>query len=154
MEFKAFLCNPETYKIFLKAEPQLIHLKYQEINATQVLKQFLLTQPLKEIQLFYWYCAQHVPRINGDIPSVDEATSDHQRLLDRYFLYPLVGLDIELEFRCITAFFCSFLFWFLFYGCKSCNICVLVSVCSYHSIRCKVECDLVLHFDMQIFKCK
>ncbi|KAK2974737.1 hypothetical protein RJ640_007164 [Escallonia rubra] len=25
----------------------------------------------------------HVPRINGDIPSIDEATSDHQRLLDR-----------------------------------------------------------------------
>ncbi|GAB4833626.1 hypothetical protein Ancab_031872 [Ancistrocladus abbreviatus] len=25
----------------------------------------------------------HVPRINGEIPSVDEATSDHQRLLDR-----------------------------------------------------------------------
>ncbi|KAF8397721.1 hypothetical protein HHK36_016643 [Tetracentron sinense] len=29
---------------------------------------------------------QHVPRINGEIPSVDEATSDHQRLLHRYCL--------------------------------------------------------------------
>ncbi|XP_054813041.1 OVARIAN TUMOR DOMAIN-containing deubiquitinating enzyme 10 isoform X3 [Prosopis cineraria] len=29
----------------------------------------------------------HVPRINGDIPSIDEATSDHQRLLDRLQLY-------------------------------------------------------------------
>lgn len=27
---------------------------------------------------------QHVPRINGEIPSSDEATSDHQRLLGRY----------------------------------------------------------------------
>ena len=27
---------------------------------------------------------QHVPRINGEIPSVDEAASDHERLLDRY----------------------------------------------------------------------
>lgn len=26
---------------------------------------------------------QHVPRINGEIPSVNEATLDHQRLLDR-----------------------------------------------------------------------
>nr|ACU18218.1 unknown [Glycine max] len=25
----------------------------------------------------------HVPKINGEIPSIDEATSDHQRLLDR-----------------------------------------------------------------------
>jgi len=28
--------------------------------------------------------AQHVPRINGEIPSIDEATSDHERLLNRY----------------------------------------------------------------------
>lgn len=27
---------------------------------------------------------QHIPKINGEIPSVDEATLDHQRLLDRY----------------------------------------------------------------------
>lgn len=26
---------------------------------------------------------QHVPRINGEIPSIDEATLDHQRLLHR-----------------------------------------------------------------------
>lgn len=26
---------------------------------------------------------QHIPRINRDIPSVDEATSDHERLLNR-----------------------------------------------------------------------
>ncbi|KVH99984.1 Ovarian tumor, otubain [Cynara cardunculus var. scolymus] len=26
----------------------------------------------------------HVPKVNGDIPSVDEATTDHQRLLDRF----------------------------------------------------------------------
>lgn len=34
---------------------------------------------------------QHIPRINGDIPSTDEATSDHQRLLDRYQNIVLVG---------------------------------------------------------------
>ena len=27
---------------------------------------------------------QHVPKINGEIPSVDEEISDHQRLLDRF----------------------------------------------------------------------
>lgn len=27
--------------------------------------------------------SQHVPKVNGEIPSVDEAISDHQRLLDR-----------------------------------------------------------------------
>lgn len=27
---------------------------------------------------------QHVPKINGEIPSIDEATSDHQRLTDRF----------------------------------------------------------------------
>lgn len=27
---------------------------------------------------------QHVPKINGEIPSIDEAISDHQRLIDRY----------------------------------------------------------------------
>lgn len=33
---------------------------------------------------------QHIPRINGDIPSLDEATLDHQRLLERY-LFLLLG---------------------------------------------------------------
>ncbi|KAG6507141.1 hypothetical protein ZIOFF_032482 [Zingiber officinale] len=31
----------------------------------------------------------HVPRINGDVPSFDEATSDHQRLLERYISFVL-----------------------------------------------------------------
>ena len=45
---------------------------------------FLNTQ--KSVSVF----VQHVPRINGEIPSVDEATLDHQRLLDRspaFFLF-------------------------------------------------------------------
>ncbi|KAF7101017.1 hypothetical protein CFC21_102421, partial [Triticum aestivum] len=36
--------------------------------------------------------AQHVPKTNGDIPSFDEAFSDHRRLLDRLVLYVLVEL--------------------------------------------------------------
>ena len=34
--------------------------------------------------------SQHVPRINGEIPSVDEATSDHERLLNRYCIQILL----------------------------------------------------------------
>lgn len=42
----------------------------------------------------------HVPRINGDIPSVDEATSDHQRLLDRLQLYDLVEHKVQGDGNC------------------------------------------------------
>ncbi|KAL3531952.1 hypothetical protein ACH5RR_005473 [Cinchona calisaya] len=42
----------------------------------------------------------HVPRINGDIPSVDEATSDHQRLLDRLQLYDLVEHQVQGDGNC------------------------------------------------------
>ncbi|KAH7669605.1 Ubiquitinyl hydrolase 1 protein [Dioscorea alata] len=42
----------------------------------------------------------HVPRINGEIPSVDEATSDHQRLLDRLLLYDLVELKVQGDGNC------------------------------------------------------
>ncbi|KAK6137924.1 hypothetical protein DH2020_028337 [Rehmannia glutinosa] len=42
----------------------------------------------------------HVPKINGEIPSVDEATSDHQRLLNRLQLYDLVELKISGDGNC------------------------------------------------------
>ncbi|XP_042511395.1 OVARIAN TUMOR DOMAIN-containing deubiquitinating enzyme 12-like isoform X2 [Macadamia integrifolia] len=42
----------------------------------------------------------HVPRINGEIPSIDEATSDHQRLLDRLQLYELVELKVHGDGNC------------------------------------------------------
>lgn len=42
----------------------------------------------------------HVPRINGDIPSIDEATSDHQRLLDRLQLYDLVEHKVQGDGNC------------------------------------------------------
>ncbi|KAH7662847.1 Ubiquitinyl hydrolase 1 protein [Dioscorea alata] len=42
----------------------------------------------------------HVPRINGEIPSVDEATSDHQRLLDRLQLYELIELKVQGDGNC------------------------------------------------------
>ncbi|XP_051208013.1 OVARIAN TUMOR DOMAIN-containing deubiquitinating enzyme 12 [Lolium perenne] len=42
----------------------------------------------------------HVPRINGEIPSVDEATSDHQRIIDRLRLYDLVELKVLGDGNC------------------------------------------------------
>ncbi|KAG5610792.1 hypothetical protein H5410_022073 [Solanum commersonii] len=46
----------------------------------------------------------HVPKINGDIPSVDEAKSDHQRLMDRLEVYDLVELKVSGDGNCQ---FCS-----------------------------------------------
>ncbi|KAG1354944.1 putative RuBisCO large subunit-binding protein subunit alpha, chloroplastic [Cocos nucifera] len=43
---------------------------------------------------------RHVPRINGEIPSADEATTDHQRLLDRLKLYDLVELKVQGDGNC------------------------------------------------------
>ncbi|CAL1404218.1 unnamed protein product [Linum trigynum] len=42
----------------------------------------------------------HVPRINGEIPSVDEATLDHQRLLDRLQVYDLVERKVQGDGNC------------------------------------------------------
>ncbi|KQK11975.1 hypothetical protein BRADI_1g00720v3 [Brachypodium distachyon] len=42
----------------------------------------------------------HVPKTNGEIPSVDEAFSDHQRLLDRLVLYGLVELKVTGDGNC------------------------------------------------------
>lgn len=42
----------------------------------------------------------HVPKINGDIPSVDEAKSDHQRLMDRLEVYDLVELKVSGDGNC------------------------------------------------------
>eukprot|EP00262_Sarcandra_glabra_P017073 TRINITY_DN5730_c0_g1_i3.p1 TRINITY_DN5730_c0_g1~~TRINITY_DN5730_c0_g1_i3.p1 ORF type:complete len:323 (-),score=55.97 TRINITY_DN5730_c0_g1_i3:3-971(-) len=42
----------------------------------------------------------HVPRINGEIPSVDEATSDHQRLLDRLRIHDLIELKVQGDGNC------------------------------------------------------
>ncbi|XVE68834.1 hypothetical protein DITRI_Ditri09bG0101800 [Diplodiscus trichospermus] len=42
----------------------------------------------------------HVPKINGQIPSVDEEISDHQRLLDRLQLYGLVENKVQGDGNC------------------------------------------------------
>ncbi|CAH9097460.1 unnamed protein product [Cuscuta epithymum] len=42
----------------------------------------------------------HIPRINGEIPSVDEATLDHQRLLDRLQMYELVESKVQGDGNC------------------------------------------------------
>ncbi|KAJ4979383.1 hypothetical protein NE237_010163 [Protea cynaroides] len=42
----------------------------------------------------------HVPKINGEIPSIDEATSDYQRLVDRLQLYDLVEHKVQGDGNC------------------------------------------------------
>ncbi|KAJ9178078.1 hypothetical protein P3X46_009993 [Hevea brasiliensis] len=42
----------------------------------------------------------HIPRINGEIPSVDEATLDHQRLLDRLQVYDLFERKVQGDGNC------------------------------------------------------
>ncbi|XP_074582850.1 OVARIAN TUMOR DOMAIN-containing deubiquitinating enzyme 12-like isoform X2 [Curcuma longa] len=42
----------------------------------------------------------HIPKINGDIPSVDEEISCHQRLLDRLKLYDLIELKVQGDGNC------------------------------------------------------
>ncbi|EPS59330.1 hypothetical protein M569_15476, partial [Genlisea aurea] len=53
-----------------------------------------------EKRLYQMNPVPHIPRINGDIPSVDEATSDHQRLLDRLKLYDLIEHKVEGDGNC------------------------------------------------------
>ncbi|XP_052482623.1 OVARIAN TUMOR DOMAIN-containing deubiquitinating enzyme 9-like [Gossypium raimondii] len=47
----------------------------------------------------------HVPKINGVIPSVDEETSDHQRLHDRLQLYGLVENKVQGDGNCQVDFY-------------------------------------------------
>ncbi|KAI4373043.1 hypothetical protein MLD38_011212 [Melastoma candidum] len=42
----------------------------------------------------------HLPKINGEIPSVDEEVSDHQRLLDRLQVYDLVENKVKGDGNC------------------------------------------------------
>uniref|UniRef100_A0A2P2KSL6 OTU domain-containing protein 5 n=1 Tax=Rhizophora mucronata TaxID=61149 RepID=A0A2P2KSL6_RHIMU len=42
----------------------------------------------------------HIPRINGEIPSIDEATSDHERLLNRLQLYGFVEHKVQGDGNC------------------------------------------------------
>lgn len=42
----------------------------------------------------------HVPKINGEIPSIDEATSDHERLLNRLQLFGFVELKVQGDGNC------------------------------------------------------
>ncbi|KAL1060726.1 hypothetical protein V6Z11_1Z074500 [Gossypium hirsutum] len=42
----------------------------------------------------------HVPRINGEIPSIDEAMSDHERLLSRLQVYGFMELKVQGDGNC------------------------------------------------------
>ncbi|KAI9086206.1 hypothetical protein K1719_031660 [Acacia pycnantha] len=62
-----------------------------------------LTDPLNDEvgrRLSQMTTIPHVPRINGDIPSIDEATSDHQRLLDRLQIYDFAERKVPGDGNC------------------------------------------------------
>ncbi|EXC35000.1 hypothetical protein L484_017701 [Morus notabilis] len=42
----------------------------------------------------------HTPRVNGEIPDVNDATLDHERLAERLATYDLVELQIEGDGNC------------------------------------------------------
>ncbi|KAL0322215.1 UNVERIFIED_CONTAM: OVARIAN TUMOR DOMAIN-containing deubiquitinating enzyme 9 [Sesamum calycinum] len=63
-------------------------------NEEEVGEKEEISSHLKELSL------EHVPKVNGEIPSADEATSDHQRLLNRLQLYELAELKILGDGNC------------------------------------------------------
>ncbi|KAL8259663.1 hypothetical protein R6Q59_027616 [Mikania micrantha] len=42
----------------------------------------------------------HIPKVNGDIPSIDEATSDHERLLERLQMYNFIESKVQGDGNC------------------------------------------------------
>lgn len=66
------------------------------------------------IVIIIFYCWQHTPRVNGKIPDVDNATLDHERLLERFSLSLSLSLWqlMLVEFGlCYTTFHCDFAFF-------------------------------------------
>ncbi|KAB8388304.1 hypothetical protein FH972_024778 [Carpinus fangiana] len=45
-------------------------------------------------------CWQHTPRVNGEIPDVNDATLDHERLFERLVTYGLAELQMEGDGNC------------------------------------------------------
>ncbi|EYU39625.1 hypothetical protein MIMGU_mgv1a022809mg, partial [Erythranthe guttata] len=93
--------NPTPY-YFVDNDEVIAHALQQELSLEDENRDFL-----PEIE-----DESHVPKTNGEMPSVDEATSDHQRLLNRYCffyffklislleLYDLVELKISGDGNC------------------------------------------------------
>lgn len=109
---------------------------------------------------------QHVPRINGEIPSVDEATSDHQRLIDRSHaaLFCPLASDIRMWCFCINLYFqatfCQFfimtssyysflifLFLFLFRW----QVCYSTKFSSFYLFITAAGMEIVVRFYFPIF---
>ena len=100
-----------------------------------------LYHPQTYVFVFLLGSVQHVPKINGEIPSLDEATLDHQRLLDRYWF--LIILDKEYPVD-VFFFLFSFLFIFLlliFHLSRSLHLCLLLWFCS-NFVLCLLVCTI------------
>ncbi|KAG7037516.1 OTU domain-containing protein-like protein, partial [Cucurbita argyrosperma subsp. argyrosperma] len=56
-----------------------------------------------DITYYYYYSfniATHTPRVNGEIPNVNDATLDHERLSERLVTYGLAELQMEGDGNC------------------------------------------------------
>lgn len=80
--FTSCLCS----YFLLKAQVYLRHIIHLSLFVLIVAMDLRLT-----FYMVLTYCnfGQHVPKVNGDIPSADEEVSDHQRLLDRSTNYSI-----------------------------------------------------------------
>jgi hypothetical protein len=52
---------------------------------------------------------KHVPKINGSIPTYDDASADHRRLLDRMDLYGLIEQKIKGDGNCQVSYLQCFM---------------------------------------------
>lgn len=80
---------------------------------------------------------QHVPRINGNFPSFDEATSDHQRLLERYISFVLFVSMISVIILVPCPFFPRVEITFNSAAC----LYLEVGFCNAFCVRLKIEDD-------------
>ncbi|CAA6655518.1 unnamed protein product [Spirodela intermedia] len=79
----------------VESDEIIAHTLQEEFSQLAFAKASGLSHPSEEHAHIY-----HKPRINKEIPSADEAISDHQRLLERLQLFELVERKVEGDGNC------------------------------------------------------
>ncbi|XP_010032164.2 OVARIAN TUMOR DOMAIN-containing deubiquitinating enzyme 9 isoform X2 [Eucalyptus grandis] len=82
-------CSPGEKSRFDDDDVDILHLEDESVLDGEVGKRFNQMVPVP-----------HVPKINGEIPSIEEEVSDHQRLIDRLRLYFLVENKVQGDGNC------------------------------------------------------
>ncbi|XP_048139449.1 OVARIAN TUMOR DOMAIN-containing deubiquitinating enzyme 9 isoform X2 [Rhodamnia argentea] len=86
---KAYSCSSPGEKSGSDDDVDMLHLADESVLDGEVGKRLNQMVPVP-----------HVPKINGEIPSVEDEVSDHQRLLDRLLLYDLVENKVQGDGNC------------------------------------------------------